>query len=125
VRRDLSWLLNTSNLASVRDLEDYPEVERSTVNFGIPDLAGKTASSLDTAAVTKLLKRAILQFEPRLLKNSVKVRLVVDHDQHTPNAVCFAIEADLWSQPLPLKLYFRTDLDLEDGEAKITEVAAG
>jgi type VI secretion system protein ImpF len=35
------------------------------------------------------------------------------------------VEADLWSQPLPLKLYFRTELDLEDGEARVTEVSAG
>jgi type VI secretion system protein ImpF len=125
VRRDLSWLLNTPNLASLQDLDDYPEVERSTVNYGIPDLAGRTGSSIDSAAIAALLKRAIVNFEPRLLSRSVKVRVVVDHEQHSPNAVCFALEAELWSQPLPLKLYFRTDLDLEDGEAKVTEVSAG
>jgi type VI secretion system protein ImpF len=125
VRRDLTWLLNTPNLATVQDLDDYPEVAASTLNFGIPDLAGRTTSSLDAGIVAKLLKAAILNFEPRLLKNSVKVRIVVDPDQHSPNAVCFAVEADLWSQPLPLKLYFRTELDLEDGEARVTEVAGG
>jgi type VI secretion system protein ImpF len=118
-------LLNTPNLAAVQDLDAYPEVAESTVNFGIPDLAGRTASSFDANAVAQQLKRAILRFEPRLLKKSVKVRLVVDPDSHSPNAVSFAVEAELWSQPLPLKLYFRTDLDLEDGEARVTEVAAG
>jgi type VI secretion system protein ImpF len=125
VRRDLTWLLNTPNLATVQDLDDFPEVAASTLNFGIPDLAGRTASSLDANAIAQQLKRAIIKFEPRLLKNSVKVRLVVDPDAHSPNAVSFAVEAELWSQPLPLKLYFRTDLDLEDGEARVTEVAAG
>jgi type VI secretion system protein ImpF len=37
----------------------------------------------------------------------------------------FHIEAELWSQPLPLRLYLQTDVDLEDGEARVTEVAAG
>jgi type VI secretion system protein ImpF len=125
VRRDLTWLLNTPNLSSLQDLDDYREVEGSTLNFGIPDLSGHTASSIDATGVAKLLKAAIVHFEPRLLKDSVKVRIVVDPDQHSPNAVCFAVEADLWSQPLPLKLYFRTELDLEDGEARVTEVSAG
>jgi type VI secretion system protein ImpF len=44
VRRDLTWLLNTPNLATVQDLENYPEVAGSTLNFGIPDLAGRTST---------------------------------------------------------------------------------
>lgn len=122
VRRDLTWLLNTTNLTAVQELTEYPEVERSTLNFGIPDLAGKTAASVDDGALVRLLRRAIWDFEPRLLRNTVKVQIVVDPDRHNPNAVCFTIEADLWSQPLPLRLYLRTDVNLEDGEARVTEV---
>jgi type VI secretion system protein ImpF len=122
VRRDLTWLFNTSNLAALADIADYPEVERSTVNFGIPDLAGKTASSVDAAGLVRLLRRAIWDFEPRLLRNTVKVQVLVDHEQQNPNALSFGIEAELWSQPLPLRLYLRTDLNLEDGEARVTEV---
>src|SRR3546814_4276554 len=33
--RDLGWLLNSRNLASVQDLSAYPEVARSVVNFGL------------------------------------------------------------------------------------------
>jgi type VI secretion system protein ImpF len=123
VRRDLAWLLNTANLACVQDLSEYPEVERSTLNFGIPDLTGKTASSVDKASLVKLVRRAILEFEPRLLRNSVKVQIVTNPESHNNNAVYFHIEADLWAQPLPLRLYLRTELNLEDGEATITEVA--
>jgi type VI secretion system protein ImpF len=122
VRRDLAWLLNTANLGSVRDLSDYPEVERSTLNFGIPDLTGKTASSVDAAALVRIIRRAILEFEPRLLRNTVKVK-VLKSDAADVNAVCFGIEADLWAQPLPLRLYLRTEVNLEDGEARVMEVA--
>jgi type VI secretion system protein ImpF len=124
VRRDLAWLLNTTSLANVQDLSDYPEVERSTLNFGIPDLTGKTSSSVDPAALVRLIRRAILDFEPRLLRNSVKVQ-VLTSDSHNVNAVSFGIEADLWAQPLPLRLYLRTELNLEDGEARVLEVAGG
>lgn len=121
VRRDLTWLFNTVNLAATSNLEDYPEVERSTLNFGLPDLAGRTASTVDKAALERLLRRAIWDFEPRLTRNAVKVRLVVDPDKMSHNAMCFSIEAELWAQPLPLRLFLRTELDLENGEVRVSE----
>ena len=39
--------------------------------------------------------------------------------------MCFAIEAELWAQPLPLRLFLRTDLDLETGEVNVSEMAMG
>jgi type VI secretion system protein ImpF len=123
VRRDLTWLFNTVNLAATTNLEDYPEVERSTLNFGLPDLAGRTASTVDKVALERLLRRAIWDFEPRLTRNAVKVRLIIDRDKMSHNAMCFSIEAELWAQPLPLRLFLRTELDLENGEVKISEAA--
>jgi type VI secretion system protein ImpF len=125
VRRDLTWLFNTVNLAATDELEDYPEVQRSTLNYGLPDLAGRTASSVDKPALERLLRRAIWEFEPRLNKGTVKVRLVADYEQMNHNAMCFTIEAELWAQPLPLRLFLRTELDLENGEVRVSEVAGG
>lgn len=125
VRRDLGWLLNTPHLASLVDLDRFPQVRKSTLNYGIPGLAGRTASSMDKAAIAKQLRQAIADFEPRLLERTVKVRVLVDKESHSPNALRLGIEAHLWSQPLPLKLYFRTDVDLEDGAASVTEVVEG
>ena len=39
--------------------------------------------------------------------------------------MCFDIEAELWAQPLPLRLFLRTELDLETGEVAVAEVAGG
>jgi type VI secretion system protein ImpF len=125
VRRDLGFLLNATHLAAVQDLSDYPEVERSTLNYGVPDLAGRPASSIDSGDLVRAIRRAIIDFEPRLLKNSLKVDISVDPNQHNPNALRFDIEADLWSEPIPLRLYLRTELNLEDGEARVSEAGAG
>jgi type VI secretion system protein ImpF len=38
------------------------------------------------------------------------------------NSMSFAIEAVLWSQPIPLQLYLRTQIDLEDGDVRIAEL---
>ena len=99
-------------------------VERSTLNYGVPDLAGRPASSIDSGELARAIRRAIVDFEPRLLKNSLKVEISVDPNQHNPNALRFDIEADLWSEPLPLRLYLRTELNLEDGEARVSEAGA-
>jgi len=124
VKRDLTWLLNTTNLSTVQDLARYPEVETSVVNFGAPDLAGRVASSIDTAALARELRQAINNFEPRLKRSSLKVRIDTVAADHRPNSLRFLIEADLWSQPLPIRLYLRTDIDFEDGEARVVEVGA-
>jgi type VI secretion system protein ImpF len=124
VKRDLSWLFNAVHLSTVEDLEGYPYVERSTVNYGFPDLAGRTVSTIDTAAMERTMRRVIWDFEPRLLRNSVKVKLVADPDKMGQNAMSFTIEADLWSQPIPMRLYLKTELDLEDGSVRVTEVSS-
>jgi len=124
VRRDLSWLFNTTNLASVVDLDKYPQVESSTVNFGLPDLTGRTAGSIHVPTLEKLLRRAIWEFEPRLLKDTVRVKLIRDTNNYSPNALVFTIEAELWAQPIPLRLFLRTDVDLETGEIAVTDAGS-
>jgi type VI secretion system protein ImpF len=123
VRRDLTWLFNTTSLSAVQDLDASSDVARSTVNYGMPDLAGRTASSVDVRALERILCRVIWDFEPRLIKSSVSVRVVVDEQKMNHNAMLFDIEAELWAQPIPLRLFFRTEIDLENGGVNVTDVA--
>jgi type VI secretion system protein ImpF len=125
VRRDLAWLFNTPNLATVMDLDAYPLVKQSVLNYGLPGLAGRNASSVEQSGLERLLRQAIISFEPRLLPNSVKVRLTLDPESMSHSALSFRIEAELWAQPLPLRLFLRSDIDLEVGSAQVTEVGAG
>jgi type VI secretion system protein ImpF len=120
VRRDLAALFNATALETVQDLTDYPNVRRSTVNFGMPDMSGKTASGVELKELERSLARAIHEFEPRLMDDTVKVSSEV-YDAKTHNTMIATIEAELWSQPLPQKLLLRTELDLENGEVKLQE----
>ena len=124
VKRDLVWLFNTVHLGAVQDLEGYPEVEQSTLNFGLPDLAGKTKSNIDIEQLARQLRRAIWAYEPRLIRRSVQVKLIGDPARIEHNNLAFSIEAELWAQPVPLRLFLRTELDLENGEAQVTEVGS-
>jgi type VI secretion system protein ImpF len=125
VRRDLTWLFNTANLATVQDLDEAPHVASSVVNYGMPDMAGHTASGIDVKSLERLLTKAIWDFEPRLIKRSVRVRLIVDADKMNHNAMCFDIEAELWAQPLPLRLFLRTEIDLENGGVAVSDLGQG
>lgn len=122
VRRDLVWLLNTTNLASMQpDIERYAHVARSTLNYGLPDLAGKTASSVEPQVLARMLREAIVTFEPRLIRESVRVTPNAKSDEMSLNAITFEIEATLWAQPLPLRLFFRTAVDLDSGKVDVAE----
>lgn len=123
VRRDLTWLFNATNLAAVEELESYPDVLRSVLNYGMPDLAGRTASSIDTRALEQLLCQVIWDFEPRLIKRSVKVRILTDDGAMNHNSMSFDIEAELWAQPLPLRLFLRTEIDLENGGVNVHDLS--
>jgi len=121
VLRDLEWLLNTDNMTSAADLDEFPEVKASVLNYGLPPLAGLTSSSIESNALEKILRQAIRDFEPRILPQSVKVRVVVDEQEMGHNALTFAIDGELWAQPLPLHLYLRTEIDLESGHAAVSD----
>lgn len=115
VLRDMAWLLNTGTLDAVQDLSGYPLVSRSVINYGIRDLAGTTLSSANAQEIERNVRQAIWDFEPRILRDSVKVKVTASDSKMSNNAMTFEIEGDLWSQPLPLRLYLKTELDLETG----------
>jgi type VI secretion system protein ImpF len=121
VLRDLAWLLNTSKLESVQNFAASPLAAHSVINYGIPDLAGTTLSSAKIVDIEQQVKQAIWDFEPRILHDSVRVKVSVSEQQMNHNAMAFDIEGDLWAQPLPLHLYLRTELDLETGNMEITD----
>ena len=121
VKRDLAWLLNTTNFEATQDLSGHPEVARSVINFGMPSLAGHTLSTVNTADLEAGLRQAIVDFEPRLVRSSVRIRLVKNQTQMNHNALSFTISADMWAQPLPLHILLRTQLDLESGHVEVLD----
>ena len=119
VLRDLNWLFNASNLVTVQDLDVYPEVINSVLNYGMPDFTGHTISGVDVPEIERLLRQAICDFEPRILRRTIRVRLNVDEQQMSHNAMTFDIEGELWADPVPLHVYLKTELDLEAGDVKV------
>jgi type VI secretion system protein ImpF len=135
VLRDLGYLFNTECFvftplrltAEAVDhppsLDDFPLARRSVVNYGLPSLAGKVGSDMDLEALGREVAEIIRTFEPRL-RDPIRVRAIYDPEKAAPNTLSFEIEAELWAQPMPLRLLLRALVDLEDGQASVVERAA-
>ena len=123
VRRDMGWLLNAGNLESMVDLESYPEVRNSVLNFGIPDLSGLMVSDLNQEDIERMILDALLAYEPRILANTLRVRADVSSDRMNQNAIMFEIEGRLWAQPMPAELFLKTEIDLETGQVEVRDAA--
>lgn len=126
VLRDLNWLFNTVQLMNLEEAESWPLVRKSVLNYGLPPLSGVTASGLDVRKLERALRQAILDFEPRILPDSVSVKAQLDPqslDHH--NVISLHIEALLWAQPVPIELLLRTQLDLESGQNRVDETTLG
>jgi type VI secretion system protein ImpF len=105
------------------DPEKFPYARRSVINFGLPALSGQTASSLEVTDLERAIRQSILDFEPRILPASLRVRAleVADFDQH--NVIGVEISGQLWAQPIPIDLLVRTRIDLETGQVEIADLA--
>ena len=124
VLRDLSWLFNATRPELHTELHDLPEVRRSVLNFGLPSLSGLTLSSLDAVGLEAQVRQAILDFEPRILAETLRVEaLVEDVQAHHHNQISFRITGQMWAQPVPLELLLHTDVDLETGRVNVRELA--
>ncbi len=124
VLRDLAWLFNTTAPGAALDFGSATHARRSVLNYGLPALSGETASTLDPLQLQARVRQAILDFEPRILPETLQVEVQVSEmqlDHH--NQVGIRISGQLWAQPVPLELLLHTDLDLETGRVAVREMA--
>jgi len=121
VLRDLNWLFNATQ--SSIDLDYDPVLVGSVINYGMPPLAGRPASQYDMTELSRTLREVILRFEPRIIAHTLKVSAErAKGDSH--NVLGFRIEGQLWSQPIPLEIFMRTEIDLESGLTQVLESKA-
>ena len=121
VIRDLGWLLNSISYESVYSLAEYERVKHSVINYGLPDISGHTASSIDPVTLEKALQRVIYEFEPRIIRNSLKIKVHTNPEEMNHNSLIFEIEGVVFGQPAPFQVVLRSELDLESGKFSISE----
>lgn len=121
VLRDLGWLLNVINLGAVEDLSSQSLVARSTLNFGIPGIAGSDALDGRAGSLERMVADAIRAYEPRIRAETLQVRArPFDRAEGLPTLV-LEISGELWAQPLPQQLFLETSIELETRIAVVAE----
>jgi type VI secretion system protein ImpF len=123
VLRDLDWLFNAighfpEEQVGELTFADFEEAYRSVLNFGIRQLYGRLAPDIDE--IERQLFDAITVFEPRINRNTLKVKAKIERQ-----LLSFDISGELWVHPIPERLFIRTQLDLESSECSTKEIGHG
>lgn len=122
VLRDLSWLFNATRSLLRSEIERHPDLAGSVLGYGLPPLAGELASRLDITLLERTIRDNIVRFEPRILPATLEVRAVeTDSVLEAHNRIEFIIRGHLWSQPVPLEILLRTQVDLEAGQVEVVD----
>lgn len=121
VLHDLKYLLNTLNSNNQFDIELYPEVSASTVNYGVPPIAGKFSSVMQVLHIENIIRNAILSYEPRIMPSSLFVAAVPTDPNKSflNNVIPLRIGGQLWMEPYPLDFLVQTMLDVETNRIQL------
>lgn len=125
VQRDLAYLLNTINLEEKIDRSRYPLVAASTVNYGVPSLAGKFMATRQWADIEEIITQAIRDFEPRIVPESLSVSPLADKDGEVQyNALAFEVRGMISMDPYPMEFLVQSSLDLETSQLNVRGMRA-
>jgi type VI secretion system protein ImpF len=117
VQRDLEWLLNTHRIPEPAG-DEYPELERSLYNYGIPDVTSMSGDSpADRERLLRQVEEALQLFEPRL--ENVKLSLTELQGESRRRELRFVVEATLRLDPTPEQVMFDTVLHFSTGQIDV------
>jgi type VI secretion system protein ImpF len=116
VVRDLENLLNTRREALSDLPEEFTEVNKSLLAYGLPDVTSyNLLNPNDLNRLRRTIETAIAVFEPRLQR----VRVSMTAPGQTDGALHFRIEAMLRVDPAPEPVAFDTILQLDTQEYSV------
>jgi type VI secretion system protein ImpF len=115
LKRDVEWLLNTRQ-PILPDLDQYPAVAASVLNFGLPDIHNYDGSAgKDEGALTAAIEKTIKAFEPRI-KNP---RVYLTRADNLTRSIKFQIEGVIRYETTEEEIKFDTVLELISGEYEV------
>ena len=115
VQRDLAYLLNATCQSDLLDAVRYPEVAKSTLNFGVEPLAGGYLTEKKWMDIEKMIRAAITRFEPRLIPETLIVKPLLKRQASAHyNVLTFEISGLVHMAPYPLEFTVQSTVDLEN-----------
>lgn len=124
IERDLAYLLNTTNCPLALDVERYPAVASSTLNYGVAPVAGGYLSAHKWHDLVGNIRRAILDFEPRMIPDSLVVTPLRTDDAppHRYNVLRIEIRGLIHMDPYPMAFTAQSSLDLDTSRIALQSV---
>lgn len=75
VSRDLLLLLNSWEVLPTSDTPYSEAMQSSVLNYGVPNMSGRSAGPVNLQEYEKLVRDAVLRFEPRLKSEGLEVEV--------------------------------------------------
>ena len=119
LQRDLEWLMNARR-ADDPDPGRFPELARSVMHFGLPDLTSLSRDSGESLArLAVFIEQALAIYEPRLA--NVKVSVAPQEDVPLAD-VRIQVEAVLRLEPSPERISFDTVMHKGNGDLEVATI---
>lgn len=139
VLRDLGWLLNANRAepseshprvtrAAYLDeqvllWEQVPQARHSVLNYGLASLSGSNIGRLNLKVVAADIKKAIVDFEPRIDPKTLVVEAEINGGAMSHhNQIKILIKGQMWNQPVPLELLLSASMDVETGQSVVSDM---
>jgi len=121
VSQDVGALMNTVNLGSSIDLQEFPNVGHSILNYGIPDVAQRSINEFTVDDIGREIAAALHDFEPRIVSDTIRVTR--DNTVRAESLkVRFVVRADLSCTPLDVPVEFVADIEVDTGKISINRL---
>ena len=127
VRRDLAFLFNTSSIERDMNRSVYSAVAESVINYGIPPLAGEHMASKSWQEMEGIIRRAIIDFEPRVIAKSLTIKPSDNLSQlgdKVYNMMAFTVRGQIYLEPYPLEFTMQSAVDIENSRFKVIKFSA-
>ncbi|MBL8587042.1 MAG: type VI secretion system baseplate subunit TssE [Methylobacteriaceae bacterium] len=121
VLRDLESLMNTVAFESTVDLAEHPEVRKSVLNFGCPDISNRTIDESRLSEIRDELETALSTFEPRLVRDTIEVARDNEVDK-TELRLRYVVRADLMCTPVNVPVEFFADVEFDTGSIVVSRL---
>lgn len=122
VKRDLESLMNT-RFRMQTPPEQLPQLEKSLLNYGLPDLATVNIADIEKKRqFIKSLENTLATFEPRF--KTIKV-VYIENKELSDRTLRFRIDATLYADPSPEVIVFDSLLDPVFRTVKVEEFRHG
>jgi len=122
IRRDLENLLNT-RIYRQQSIDNYSELEKSVINYGLPDFSRLQFGSEEHCQEFKwLIQTTITRYEPRFQRVQVDINSIGEDYERT---LYLKISAVLMVEPDPVPLIFDSRVRTIDRAVSLRELNHG